>query len=74
MSNFDERMKELRDSNSEMQRRAKLTRHEKATETIDYFTKEIKSNAERAGREITETQARSEAVKIAERAERKTGK
>ena len=74
MSDFDERMKERRESNSEIQRRAKMTKHEKSVEAIDYFTKEIKSNAERGGREMTETQARSEAVKIAERSERKIGK
>lgn len=74
MSKFNERMDELRDSNIEIQRRKGMTQDERSKEAIDYFAKEIKDHAERGGKEMTAEKARSEAVKIAERAERKTGK
>lgn len=40
---------------------------------IDHFTREIKDHAHNQGREMTETQARSEAMKISERARARSG-
>ena len=71
---MEERMKTNRDEHAGFQRRSKMTQEERSREAIDYFTGEIKSHAERAGREMSESEARRQATDLARRAERRVNR
>jgi DNA-binding MarR family transcriptional regulator len=62
------------DSNTERQRRRRLTQTERSREAIDRMASHIKSDAEKMGKEMTADQARRKAQSIAEVADKKQGK
>lgn len=70
----EKRKKEVAESHSGMQRRKSMTQEERGREAVDYFTGEIKSHAEKLGGQMTESEARKQAVDLANRAERKQGR
>ena len=64
-------LKEKNDSNAELQRRRTMSSDERAKDAIDVMTKHHVEHNAKSGNEITETQARAEMTKVAERVESK---
>jgi L-lactate utilization protein LutB len=64
---FDKRKRELTESNPTLQKRAAMTTQEKRLGAIETMARSLKEGAEKTGREVTYTEARAEAVRIAER-------
>lgn len=64
---FNRRMKEDRDSNSTIQRRRTMSTDEKRLGAVEKMARDLKDGANKAGKDVSYTEAHKEAVRIAER-------